>query len=597
MKNYSSNDELKNLAQNLGFTIYLFDDPQTVGPEIKLREKSKDCELDAIMLYQNLVFLVSINSGHSSNLEAEVKTFFDKLDGIKEINDTKFEINITKKKKKQLENKEKFANEQLEKINAHIKATSADYNIIIKKLFFAPNKEIDEEFVRRERNDGKIVIDKDCYQYFSEVLNRLNKQILFNDFMHFLEIKKSDLEKKGTSRTGKPGKSGSYKVDRIELKKDKIIMYSFSPRVEDLSNYATVLRLSQKYDKKGFQRIIRPKRLENIDTYLENNETFPNNIIIFLNPAIYKNEKDFYGNGELTLLDEFNSLIIIDGQHRFFSFVKGNKLNRFILVTLVFLRENNESENYSQMEKMFYKINKTQERIDPNISFILQARIGPDSEENFWYQVFKKLDKPGHGFFSERFSLKERAIKINDNKRSIISVIKYGGITKLNKEIKKKKLIIEGLNTLYSGQNRDNNIEFAFILIKNYFDIIEKVLYNQKVNKESLTPREIGALFKLFRHFIVTNKEMVKRLGSNHDITKSKDQTDIETVSYFEGLLTKIPFQEVIALNYSASNWAAIEAYMLKKINSSDQSFGNRLLLSKKGKGVYDSLEINTTGN
>jgi hypothetical protein len=67
------------------------------------------------------------------------------------------------------------------------------------------------------------------------------------------------------------------------------------------------------------------------------------------------------------------------------------------------------------MEKTFYKINKTQERVDPNLSFILKARIDPESEENFWYTVFKKLDTKG--FFSKRFSFKETTMKKMIQKR------------------------------------------------------------------------------------------------------------------------------------------------------------------------------------
>jgi len=53
---YSVNGLLRNLAQNLEFKVFIFDDPQ-FGPEIKLRERSKKGEIDAVLLFKNVIFL------------------------------------------------------------------------------------------------------------------------------------------------------------------------------------------------------------------------------------------------------------------------------------------------------------------------------------------------------------------------------------------------------------------------------------------------------------------------------------------------------------------------------------------------------------
>ena len=592
-RGYSASNELRNLANSLGFKIYIFDDPK-IGHEIKLRDKSKDGEIDAIILYKNLVFLIGINEGRSEKVIKELEKFFDKLDRVDKVEALDLSIKVTKKRKKNIEEKEKLANNKLKGIQYHIRSFSSDYKPILKKVFFAPNKQIDEEYILKQKESNNVIIDKDIHQYFLEVLNRLNKTILFNDFMYFLNVRKSDLEKKSASKTDKPARSNPFKVTRLPLSREDMIMYSFSPRVEEIVDYVTVLRMAQKYDKKGFQRMIKSNRLEKINEYLEKSETFPNNIIIFLNPNIYKNEKDFYNSDdeEITFFDEYNSLIIIDGQHRFFSFVKGNKLNRHILVTLIFLKRGDEKEKYLQMEKIFYKINKTQERVDPNLSFILKARIDPESEENFWYQVFKKLDKKG--FFSGRFSFKETTLKKGESRKSIISVITYGGVLRLNKKYKRSGLEIEGLATFYSGYKEDENIrkegiEFAFNLIKNYFDIIEKVLHTQKIEKNKLTPREIGALLRLLKHFMIDNKENLRKLGDTQDITKSREKEISSIIKYFEDILNNIKFKETIELDYPTSNWAAVEGYMLKKIHRKKSEFGNKVLLSKKGLEVYES--------
>lgn len=584
-KKYSANELFMNFAQNLGFKFYIFDDEQSLGKEIKLIEKSKGMEIDAIMLYKNIICLVEITKGAGKNIIRKIENFFEKLDKVYYPEDMNLELKINTKK--DVSKKKQRAETMLNEINDHIKNFKKDYELILVKLVFCPNKRLDEEFVNERQINKEFIVDKDIYEYFDEVLRRLNKDFLFNDFMHFLGIRKVDLKKIGTSKTRKPGRTQPFKVDRLELEKDRIIMYSLSLRVEDIVDYVTVLRMARKYDKKGFQRMVKARRLRKInEEYLSKNETFPNNIIIALNPEIYNSEEEFYNkeNKELTFFDEFNSLIIIDGQHRFFSFVKGNKLNRYILVTLIFFKGENEEENYLLMYRMFYKINKTQERIDPNLSFILKARIDPESEENFWYEVFKKLDKIG--FFAGRFSFKETTLR-KKAKKSIISVIKYGGVLRLNKTYKKNGIQVDGLNIFY-GEDKEKNIGFAFNLLKNYFDIIEEILYNQKVDKNALSPREIGALLRLLRHFIISDKERVRKLGEIENIVKSKSEDATNTVGYFKNILKLIPFQDVIQLNYPTSNWAAVEGYMLKEIHKFKPNFGNKSLLSKKGMEIYE---------
>jgi len=586
---HSANDLLRNFTQNLDFNLFIFDDPQNLGPEIKLREKSKNGEVDAVAIYNNIICLIGINKGISSNVEKEIKKYFEKLDKIVKISDTSLKLAITTKDEKKIKEKKKIAEEYLTEIEEHKKKYDKDYDLILKKMFFCPKKYIDDEIIEKERQEGNIIIDKDTYEYLEEVLNRLNKKFIFNDFMHLISIKKIDLDKKGASRTDKPGQTKPYTANRIELEKDKIIMYSSTPRVEDIINYITVLRMARKYDKKGFQRMVKATRLNKINEYLETNETFPNNIIIAFDPEIYKDEKDFYkavNGGEIQFYDEYNSLIIIDGQHRLFSFVRGDKSNRFILVTFIFFM-NGKREDLL-MEKLFYKINKTQERLDPSLSFFLEAKIDPSSESNFWYNVFKeKLDKTG--FFAGRFSFKETTMKKGDAKKSIVSVIAYGGVLLLNKEYKQRGAKADGLKIFYSD-NRESNINFAYNLLKNYFDILEAVLHSQGVYKKDLTPREIGALIRLIKHFMVTSKNKLKSLGKKRNITKSINEEHKKIVTYFKNTLNHIPFKQTIELDYPASNWATIEGYMLKKINNRKPNFGNKLLLSKKGYEIYEII-------
>ena len=583
---YSANEELRKLAQNLDFEIFLFDDPTTSSPSIKVNEKSKDREIDAIILYKNLVCLVEIDKGKRDAMVKKIKVFFEKLDKVNKPEQIKLEVKVLAKKGNDIEQKVNEVKAQIQTIENRINGSFTDYKWILKKIFFAPNKQLDEEFISQEHEKGGIIIDKDTYEYFKAVLDRLNKQALFNDFMYFLGVRKVDLEKKKqTSRMGEPAQTPPYRTERLEIDKDRVIMYTLMARVEEISDYITTLRIAQKYNKKGFQRMVKGNRLNKINSeYLAHNYTFPNNIIVAANPEVYKVERNFYNSRtkKLRFFEEYNSLIIIDGQHRFYSFIKGGKADRPILMNLVFFKKYDAKEFL--MEKMFYEINKKQERIDPNLSFMLKARIEPDSPENFWYLVLKRLDKVG--FFRGRFSFKETTIRY-ETKKSIISVVTYGGLLTLNNEYKRHGLVVNGLNSFYTGAKEDK-LNFAFILINNYFGLIEDILKGQKLSKDTLTPREIGALLRLIRQFILSNNPDLKKFGEVKDILKSKDAADIAAVTNLRAILQNVQFLDVIALDYPPSNWAAVEGFILKKIHQTSKTFGNKEILSKKGKEVYE---------
>ena len=583
---YSANEELKKLAQNMGFEIFLFDDPTNLSSKIKVNETSKNREIDAVMQYKNLICLVEIDKGERDNIVKKIKEFFEKLDRVNKPEQINLAVKVTSRHSNDLTQKVEEVNGQIKTIKDRLDTYSTEYKCVLKKIFFAPNKQLDEEFMSVERKKGGIIIDKDTYEYFKAVLDRLDKKSLFNDFMYFLGVRKADLEKKKqTSRTGEPAQSQPYRTERLEIDRDRVIMYSLSATVEDIRNYVTTLRIAQKYNKKGFQRMVKANRLNKINSeYLAHNYTFPNNIIVALDPNIYKTEKNFYNSGEkkLRFFDEYNSLIIIDGQHRFFSFIKGNKVERPILINLLFFKKYKE-DSYL-MEKMFYEINKKQERIDPNLSFMLKARIEPESSENFWYSVLKQLDKAG--FFRGKFSFKETTMRY-EVKKSIISVVTYGGLLTLNKEYKKQGLLVNGLNSFYNDKKEDK-IKFACLLINNYFGLIEEILNEQRIQKDNLTAREIGALLRLIRQFILSNSSELKRFGEVKDILKSNDPDNKAAVTIIRGILENVKFNDVVALSYPPSNWAAVEGFILKKIHQKMKTFGNTAILSKKGKEVYD---------
>lgn len=583
MSTYSGNEELRTLCQKLGFNIIFFDDP-SVGPQILLRDSKLDGEVDAIIHHENLFILVGINRGLSDNVENERKKFFDRLQDCEEVADLQLKIvsKIAKRDMTSAKPKVEDAKKRLEGVNVEMQRVKGEgYEPMLRKLFFCPLKKT-EGFEGRAR---EVTLDKDGFDYFIAVNERLDRNYLRRDFFYFLGVRKTDFEKRAPAKINEPPKSTPYRVTRVPIEQDKIIAYSLPIRVKEIQEYVTVLRLSQRYDRKGFQRMVDGDRLRRIDdNYLTKNETFPNSIIIAMNPEIYDTEEKFYTpidsqQGRLAFLMEFNSLIMIDGQHRFFSLYIGNKTDRLVFVTFLFIKAEKLEDRYLQMYKMFYDINKNQQRIDANLSFQLKAKIEPDSQENFWYQVFQRLDKKG--YFKGRYSWRETTLR-EEGKKSIISVIKYGGVLGLMDDRKKDRVSYPGLETA-RGKSETLKVDFAYNLANNYFEILEKVLYKQNVSKDRLTPREVGALFRLIRHAIFSSRTNVKILGQIEDMKSATEKDQSNAIAYFVDLLNRLPFPKLIDLKYSASSWAAVEGYMLAKIRTSLPRFGAKSLLSKGG--------------
>ena len=117
---YSANEELRKLAQNLDFEIFLFDDPTTSSPSIKVNEKSKDREIDAIILYKNLVCLVEIDKGKRDAMVKKIKVFFEKLDKVNKPEQIKLEVKVLAKKGNDIEQKVNEVKAQIQTIENRI---------------------------------------------------------------------------------------------------------------------------------------------------------------------------------------------------------------------------------------------------------------------------------------------------------------------------------------------------------------------------------------------------------------------------------------------------------------------------------------------
>lgn len=574
---YSGNPVLEKFSKKLNFKLKIFD----VGNGTKLANTSTDCDIDAILYCDNVVMLLEVYGGKNKEqakdkLEKQ-QIGFKNLDSFIDLK-SNLQVNAPN------ETMQKQENSAFKKIIRYLEhKQNSSFNVYVKKLFYCPHIEIDREIKEASHKKGIFVFDREISHYLDQVYNTLGQKYLFRDLIDFLDISKVNLSKSHGSSSGLPPQNSPIKASRLEIKKGKMIMYSCSCLISEIESLVTVFRpISSKYEMGGFQRMLKKKRIEAIAKgYLKNNETFPNNVIIALEPKLYFDENNFWGQDGLKLYDEYNSLFIIDGQHRFFS-LKASGKDRHVLITFVFYKDKTDKA-ILKMYETFYEINKKQEKVDASLGFILKAKIYKKSDEAFWFDVLKKLNDSS-GFFKNKISFKEKQLRYKDEK-NILSVIKYGGLLKLNNIVKK----IEGLNYFYSDKTVEENKKFASNLLNNYFSIINKAMISIGKTKDDITPRDIGALIRLIRHFMINDKNILKTLGKHVNLNSVTTKSEKESVDRAKNIIKTINFIEVFSSAFSPSNWAAVEGLLLKHIHTEYPSFGNKKILSKKGLLGYSS--------
>jgi DGQHR domain-containing protein len=197
-----------------------------------------------------------------------------------------------------------------------------------------------------------------------------------------------------------------------------------------------------------YQRMIQKRKIESIRNYLRiENRVFINNIIVTLpdNTKLSNSDGKPIQSLHLTktepaiieLPKEYNSVGLIDGQHRVFSYYEGGQYENEIsilrkqqnlLVTGIVYPSQLSSADKTQFEaKLFLEINSTQTNPRPDLKQIVESILRPFSPESIARKVVNRLNTSGAlaGQFEVYF--------FDNNKFKTASVVSYGvrQITKL----------------------------------------------------------------------------------------------------------------------------------------------------------------------
>ena len=413
-------------------------------------------------------------------------------------------------------------------------------------LYFEYNASNYDEMTIKRYPD-LVFIDTPTLKYFFNMAKSIKASFKYELF-RFFKLSKSDIGKPDPSgnREIKPIKSSIIYPDSVTGFSNGVRMVSFMMRPQDLIENCCVLR-KDGWNKNMdlYQRLITPKRIKSIREHvLKNETTFLNNIIVTLpdnirffrstsNAQVQLDEINRYENDiEIQIPSDYNSMAIIDGQHRVYSYYEDNDSNNTseikmsslrkelnLLVTGIIYPKNEyykDDLNKRKFESdLFVSINKNAKPVDADTLIQVQAIMNPSSGEAISRRVIEILNK------DEPFSSMFQLSKVVDAPIKTASLIQYALssllVAKNNSNtfyhywlIKNGK---ESTFELTSSNDIKNYSQYCANCLKEYFKAI-KSKFNSAWNKNSKLLKVIS-----LNAFIIALRDTLETVGGprNYD--------------------------------------------------------------------------------
>jgi DGQHR domain-containing protein len=280
-------------------------------------------------------------------------------------------------------------------------------------------------------------VDIKSLNYFHRMYQCIRLSSRYEIF-RFLGLKKSDIGLVTNEGSKKTLQAPIIYPEKTTGINNGIRVVSFMMSAESLLNTCYVLRKDNWQDSIWlYQRLIEKEKIKKIRNFLaKKGESFYNNIIVALPNNV--RFKDLEGNSitvdkigdfekcELEIPDEWNSICVIDGQHRIFAHYEGNANDKsekriadlrkqlHLLVTgLIFPSEMSNIEKTKIQSEIFLDINSNSKPVKTDILLHIEMLKNPYSDIGLARQVIERLNKerPFQNMF-EMSSLDTKKIKI-----------------------------------------------------------------------------------------------------------------------------------------------------------------------------------------
>ena len=303
----------------------------------------------------------------------------------------------------------------------------------------------------KERYKPIIFVPYQSLLYFSSMASCIKKSFRFELF-DYLKITK---EKIGFARSDNGKRIMTFESPIIHPRtvtglKNGIRIVSFMMSPGDLIENGFVLRKDSWNDNNDlYQRLLIPKKIQSVRNFiLGYKSSFYNNIIVTLPNGVrfYTTDKtpkeieideivNYRNNVKMQIPGNYNSIAIIDGQHRVYGYYENNiedeqeikvsslrtQLN--LLVTGIIYPDEeywNKSINRRKFEgQLFVSINKNVKSVDSDTLIRVQSIMDATSPEAIARKVIEKLNK------EEPFEKLFKVSKLGDGRIATASIIKY----------------------------------------------------------------------------------------------------------------------------------------------------------------------------
>ncbi|AWB87644.1 hypothetical protein C3E77_14220 [Mycetocola zhujimingii] len=259
------------------------------------------------------------------------------------------------------------------------------------------------------------VVSTRALNYFDKLAKTIRRSAK-TDLWRFLELSSNDIGATNASNDVKTIETTIISPDDSTGFSNGVRLVSFMISADVLLRNAYVLRKDNwGYSTDLYQRLIDVGRIKKIRQFVADDDSaFLNNIIIGLpehvtfqtadKAVVDLDDAQDYSSYRMTIPDEFNSICIIDGQHRVFAHYEGTddlekkvaaiRSKVHLLATgLVFPPGMNELERLKLQSEIFLDINSNSKPVPADVLLAIQALQAPYADVAVARRVLELLNK------------------------------------------------------------------------------------------------------------------------------------------------------------------------------------------------------------
>jgi DNA sulfur modification protein DndB len=493
-----------------------FTDSASLLNKEKRHRQSPNFNPDELLENQLWIFLYAIGF-NKLNIGRQCQIYFGKdaislqskqVDIIAESDEARFYIECSTQQQTTSKIREWIGDSALIRKHESQNIDTESKNVIY--LFYSNQSLIDADKKRLHEAGIKLLDDK-ILQYFNELLI-IYKNLAYYQFLAYLlagqtirSVSKEELDVPAI----KCKYSGGKHCYLFGIKPSKLIpLSSVLHRKFDMNDGIT----------NNYQRLVKKQKINDIRRFIKDKGgIFPTNIIIsfdekgeFFRPKDKINDIHY---GILSLPRRYQSITIIDGQHRLFAYDGLDEADRDLIYVVAF----HDMEVEKQVQT-FVDINEKQTKVSASLMWDLYSSIlPPDELKSRISSIVKRLNKdklsPLFGVI-EYDSADYSPIKYKITLESICTSVKSENIIG----------VVEGILNKNEIKFRTDDI---YDLIKGYFNVIKSLDTEHweradKTNNLLRSNQGIGALLILF-------KEVMRFIDNNNVFSKPLDQESVDS--------------------------------------------------------------------